>query len=301
MTDHDGHRSAPDGPTDDELVAAVLDGEATPAERARVENDPHLLERLAQFRAVAEQIGRPVGVEPERLESVVAAALDEFTTGPGAEAGSEAGAADEAVTLLPRRERPARALAPWLAAAAALLVLVPLGWALTRDDGARDEPTAMTTETDRGTGTAVDELTGGPDTDEAERSAADQRQSGPAAGTMVDLGPIDSLDQLRALLEPRLADDDAAVFSAPEALPDSADATTSPHAGPTACEAAVRRGDSSLGALVLVGTATYRGAEALVYVFTEPGTLPRDGDDPAPHVVVVAADPGCNVVERASR
>ena len=39
--------------SDDEIVSAYLDGEATPEERARVENDPRLQQRLAEFRRVA--------------------------------------------------------------------------------------------------------------------------------------------------------------------------------------------------------------------------------------------------------
>jgi len=46
--------------TDDELVSAVLDGEATAEERARVAADPVLSARLAEFTAVAEAVGAPV-------------------------------------------------------------------------------------------------------------------------------------------------------------------------------------------------------------------------------------------------
>ena len=42
-----------DASLDDEIVSAYLDGEATPVERARVENDPRLQQRLAELRGVA--------------------------------------------------------------------------------------------------------------------------------------------------------------------------------------------------------------------------------------------------------
>ena len=42
--------------TDDELVSAVLDGEATADERSRVAADPALSARLAEFAAVADAL-----------------------------------------------------------------------------------------------------------------------------------------------------------------------------------------------------------------------------------------------------
>lgn len=43
----------------DELASAYLDGEATDAEVARVENDAELMARVEQMRAVSEAVGRP--------------------------------------------------------------------------------------------------------------------------------------------------------------------------------------------------------------------------------------------------
>src|SRR5688572_8576296 len=64
-------------PPDDELVAAVLDGEATADERARVEADPALRARLAQFAEVRRRVAAPVTVPPDARERAMAAALAE--------------------------------------------------------------------------------------------------------------------------------------------------------------------------------------------------------------------------------
>lgn len=44
----------------DDIVSAVLDGEATPAEVERVQGDPQLRERLAEFEVVQGQVAAPV-------------------------------------------------------------------------------------------------------------------------------------------------------------------------------------------------------------------------------------------------
>jgi hypothetical protein len=62
----------------DELVSAYVDGEATAAERARVESDPALLERAATFRGLREAIAAdPPAVSDEQRRLLIARALAE--------------------------------------------------------------------------------------------------------------------------------------------------------------------------------------------------------------------------------
>ncbi len=111
----------------DELVSAYLDGEATPAERARVEADAELQARVASFTRIGEAL-RDVDIDPVERESALAAALAAFDT------------ADDTVTTVAapvqldtaraardrraeRARRTGRALG-WLGAAAAIGVAV---------------------------------------------------------------------------------------------------------------------------------------------------------------------------------
>ncbi|MEL7207745.1 MAG: hypothetical protein AAGK32_05865, partial [Actinomycetota bacterium] len=63
---------------DDDLVSAVLDGEADAAERARVESDPDLRARLDEFRSISDAVRAPTGaVEPEIRDDAIARAISE--------------------------------------------------------------------------------------------------------------------------------------------------------------------------------------------------------------------------------
>src|SRR5690349_14625396 len=104
---------------DDDLVSAVLDGEATPEERARVEADPALSARLAEFAdvrdAVAEPVPPPSAATRERAIAAATAAARPAAGAPG--------------NVRPLRRKPRSADLPrFLAVAAAvLLVLVTFG------------------------------------------------------------------------------------------------------------------------------------------------------------------------------
>ncbi len=67
----------------DELVAAYLDGEATPAERAIVEGDVELMERVAILSQVVSLVSEPVAPPPADVRRAhIAAALDASATAP---------------------------------------------------------------------------------------------------------------------------------------------------------------------------------------------------------------------------
>jgi hypothetical protein len=73
---------------DDEIVSAVLDGEATPEERARVQGDPELSARLEVFRQLSNAVAEPVGgldeVTRRRLVERALGATDPLPGMPGA-------------------------------------------------------------------------------------------------------------------------------------------------------------------------------------------------------------------------
>lgn len=63
---------------DDEIVSAVLDGEATADERVRVEADPDLVDRRARFADNSRRVAAPVRVAPRAREQAISAALAEY-------------------------------------------------------------------------------------------------------------------------------------------------------------------------------------------------------------------------------
>ncbi len=68
--------------SDDELVSSYLDGEATPAQVARVEGDPRLLARVEEMRAAIELVSAPVSIpefELDRIRAFAVAASDTTT------------------------------------------------------------------------------------------------------------------------------------------------------------------------------------------------------------------------------
>lgn len=131
-------------PIDDELLSAVLDGEATPDERALVEASPEALARLAQLRAAVARLAEPVAPLDAGVSArLLARALDEtpeaaVDTGPPSPPATTPPAArvrpvgparhDE---LVERRHR-RRSWAGALAGVAAAVLLVVVGVSLTR-------------------------------------------------------------------------------------------------------------------------------------------------------------------------
>jgi hypothetical protein len=100
---------------DDELLSAVIDGEATDEEAARVEADPALAARLAELREARDAIaGEVQSPSPARRDAAIAVALDTLATTPRT-----------VITLRDRRRR--RALQVASVAAAVLVVLGIIG------------------------------------------------------------------------------------------------------------------------------------------------------------------------------
>ncbi|MEM7285004.1 MAG: hypothetical protein AAF480_01520 [Actinomycetota bacterium] len=118
----------------DELVAAYLDGEATPAERAIVEADPELMERVEILGRVVSMVSEPVTPpSPDVRRAHIAAALDASATSP------------KVTSLETRRKR--RFSTSQMAAAAAVVVAlfaVPIAISQSGSDD-EDAATAGTT------------------------------------------------------------------------------------------------------------------------------------------------------------
>lgn len=130
MNDHPHPEGpVPDADELDELASALVDGEASEAERRRA-GDPEVAARVRSFAAVARLVARPVEPVGEGdRDRAVAAALAAFGTEPPLAAG----AGD--VLALRRRRIPA-----WVGAAAAVAVLaVGAGLLLGGRDGAPDD------------------------------------------------------------------------------------------------------------------------------------------------------------------
>ena len=157
--------SSPIDPTDDDLLASLyLDDEATPEERATVENDPQLMAQVRAFERIAADLGDVA--PPADLQRVqIAAALDLFdqqhgraapaTDEPGTDqpsAGEPSADASSAVaSLADRRAHKAarRGIPSWLSAAAALaLVVGGIGFVASRTGNDSDETAGADAATD---------------------------------------------------------------------------------------------------------------------------------------------------------
>jgi hypothetical protein len=256
---------------DDGAISAHLDGEAGPDEAAHVASCDACAGRLAELRAAAAAIGAPVTLEPADREGAIAAAL--------------AAAAPSRVVPMRRRPRPTRST--WLAAAAAVilvLVAVPLVGGLSTSD--RDEMAAT-------------------DTDDGEFSASLESAAGGAGPVTVDAGDLGSIaaGDVRATVEAalgpalRAAGDGATTGEVESDVAqgrgdDGGDAAPTAGTGtgtPAPCEDRVRAdfGDR-LAALRLRAVATLDGEEVSVLAFDVVA------DEPRLQVLVLSLD-GCEL------
>ena len=259
---------------DDDLVSAVLDGEATRAERARVEGDPALQARLAEFAAVREAVGAPVRPPTEmRRDAAIAAALD---AAPASAATSEA----EVVPLPPRRDR--REAGRFLAVAAAVLLVLLAAGFLADQMGGGDDAGDAGDDADVALDDAEDEASGGGDA-ESGMTAADEL-------ALLELPAAEDEAALRALLEEEagFSPSTDAAATAPTTIPpaeeaDDGRAETEPVAGDDpACQVRLEEADPGLAGLLLRASTRYEGTRAVVHLF---GTV-----DGTQRVIVVGAD-----------
>jgi hypothetical protein len=256
--------------TDDELVSAVFDGEATAEERSRVAADPLLTERLAEFGAVADQVGGPVEpVDDAIRDQAIARAL---TAADGPSAGSDA----EVVGIAGARDRRRLEFSrrTLLAAAAVVGALTLAGGLLSLGDGDGDSDSAQ----DQAAGTGDDSA---------------EVATGGVAVPELDLGDIDDPETLRLRINEitglggeDLADADALAESeaggAPEASDQPpADATVSPpstrvdegNARPRRnvedCTIELIESRPELIGQLAQGSVAYQGVDAYVFAYND--------------------------------
>ncbi len=290
MTDPTGGHRHPD----DELVAAVLDGEATADERARVEGDPALMARLAEFRAVRDLVAGdvPPADDIDRERAITAAKA----------------AVRHQPTVVPLAERRRQEVPRFLAVAAAvLLVLLAAGFLVSKvgddrgdyagggDSGAEsgeaedapssEEPTAQELADD-------DE-----DADGAATGAPQDDAFSADVERLADLGAVADEDELVATLRAYSAIVPEGTESSDSPDSTEADTTASSRVLPQGvpgdsdtCQAGLDEADPSLSGLLVQATAAFDGTPAVVYVFAT-----AEGGQ---RVVVVTVD-GCEVLAAA--
>jgi hypothetical protein len=185
-------------PSLDEIVSAYVDGVATPAERARVENDPTLVERAATFRRVQDALATaPAATDDELRNRFIARALAE--------------SAPPIASVQPLRSRRATTLGPIIAAAAVIAMFFGLGtWLVASQDNNDDSAS-----TSAGAPSAAEDLfdaksqpgSGAAATTTASSAggSAAAPQSESAKGVPVYLGAFDNEPTLRQAVDSALA------------------------------------------------------------------------------------------------
>lgn len=187
MTDADptvGPPETPEATPEEELAAAILDGEASPEEQARA-GEPAVAAALAAQRRVADALAVAPAVDEVGRERSIAAALAAWGTEATTEATTGAGPARAGDDLARRRAGRTARLLPALGAAAAVVVALVLGGIALGGGGDDADQTAVGDAFDA---TDEDLAAGG--------AAADATASAPVPS--VALGAFDDLDALVA-------------------------------------------------------------------------------------------------------
>ena len=177
------------------LASAFMDGDVTPAERARVDGAPELLVLVASMRHVATLVAAVPAPALARRESSIQAALAAFDmlgTGSAAEHGP---VGNGSVVSLASRRRFSNTV---LSAAAAVLLLGVVGISVLSNNSSNDKSETASLETD----TKLAEPAAAQDT----AGTADQTNDGGDEVMVALAAPIDieNLDQLAALTIPEL-------------------------------------------------------------------------------------------------
>jgi hypothetical protein len=301
MTENDVPPDHPESttPAEDELVSAVVDGEATEAERAAVEADPRLAARRRVFDST--RVALTVEpIDPAARDRAIRAAVEDATS-----AEPRTGAEPESDTVVALAwERRRRRIATIVAIAAAVLIVVPLV-AITLIGGGRDVDFAATSNDDASSGS-------GASSDSVEPlGEANAGAPLPPEIAVGDLGELDSTTELRAIVQEALdttlarrfapSDGPASTTSTVPSVNRSGDANEALDFGgqPGDCVAAVVGTDPTLGlAPVLAATATWLDDAVYVFVFRTLTPAGPGAPSDVPIEVIVVTRPDCSVVER---
>jgi hypothetical protein len=287
--------------SDEELVSAYLDGEATPAERERVEADPQLLALVDAYRSTAEAISSAVmPLDQPRRDAMVSAALavlDDLGDQPDASDADRSPA--KVVPLSGRRRWISRA--PGLAAAAAILFLVGIGLVLSSVGSDRDQQADVSASAEQSTsagglksadaGDAAEDDDTGSATDEAPAAGSDSGQPLAApSSTVPDLG--DFADE--ASLRRALTTESTARGSVPGTSAEEPGSAANVEAEADRCATVVTTTDTLLGDLVDVRTASLAGEPVLIFSHT-------DRDEPDRIIDTVTDRGSCQILFAQAR
>jgi putative zinc finger protein len=231
----------------DELVSAYLDGEATAEEAARVEGDPELQARLAEFAATRDAVRATVsGVTDDARDALLARVVGTVIAPPNV------------VPLHRRRVAPAKVLA----VAAAVVAIAFIGGAITLlANDQRDSETSASDDSGGAIAMSIGEdaasaTTGAPTADGGAAASPTPADQYPSLGEFSDVAALQGrLDEAleQAPVETTTAQEGRDAMSTPQAL---------------ACETGV----------AVVYRAVLAGQPVLVLVGDETVTVLADGD-----------------------
>lgn len=183
----------------DELVAAYLDGEATPAERATVEGDAELMARVAIIRDVVSMVAEPVAAPPAHVRrSHIAAALEASNTKPNV------------ASMATRRKRFSTSQIAAVAAAVLALFAVPIALSQGGDDEDTATSTLSAEDESSGDGSQGPAAAGGALFDDDDTAASDDGASDDGAEeAALDMTEADASDDGETAASAEIADDGA--------------------------------------------------------------------------------------------
>ena len=294
------------GDGDDEVVSAVLDGEASPDEDARVAGDPALRARLGELRAVAERVAAPVTPHAS-LDDLLDSALAVADTGsPSRSTPTSASPSNLAAGVLDlERARRTRERRHRLLAVAAVVAAVALAVPLLGSLRSGDTDSSETAGRFSSVGTSVNAADGeSAPSDLGDDDAGTAAGSGAASDSASESGPATTVAGAPASTSPPTAatatgglgalgdfPDAGSLVAVVRAMPAAGvaelDAADSARTSDPVCDALVAGLDPA-GTSVTSGTATLLGQPVVVLVVAPV--------DPAQGTSVVIADPGCTSV-----
>lgn len=231
----------------DELASAHLDGQTTPAEVARIAQDPLLSARVERLAAIRYTLRADDSVgDPARRDQAVAAALAAFDEAVEMAPHSAGASVIPLVAPAARWPRPRPRTLALVGIAAGVAVLALAGPLLDRLDSGSREDLATTLESE------ADMSLREGSSDQA--TTADAPSALAMAAALPDLGLFDGFPALADAVRSQVGDGSAASASSSAAAPDSSGGTggkdtaggTAQGAAPAACAEETAAGDPVL-------------------------------------------------------
>jgi len=259
--------------SDDEVVSAVVDGEATAEEQARVEGDPVLAARAARFRQVRSALSAPVEPLPPEVAGRLldtALAEGEAPAGPRSDDGPPVVTAPP-IPLAPRRARRSAWVPGSAVAAAVIVVLAVVGIALLATAGGDSKDTAArapTADLDASTRNTEKAASGGTNDDvsAAPTSTAPPATGGPSVPALGSFADQAALTRVLATV------DLTTLEPAADSSPRGPAAGEPSQTAVDRCDQAIRAvPDQDLGDRLAVATAELGGRAVLVYSHPDRG------------------------------